>query len=46
VKYALYNSIRIDGSIFISRGEKIVWHIYLWKWLIVLYCVIAEKFSR
>jgi len=41
----LYNSIRVDGSIFIGRTDgsnKIVWSWSLPYWLCISYCAVAE----
>ncbi len=34
----LYNSIRIDGSLFLTRGDRMVWSVYLPAWLTRAYC--------
>lgn len=39
----LHNSIRIDGSVFIARGTRIIAHRYLPHWAVISYCCLAEK---
>ena len=40
------NSIRVDGSMFIADGNKIVYGFYLPERLVIAYCWLAEKLER